>query len=103
MNRTGKPLVIGIKYCGGCNPDYDRVALVEQIAERLKGRAVLVPAGRADADLILAVQGCETACADLSPFEGKEVCVITGPEAGERIAGALERLLGGEPSPGRSG
>ena len=34
---------IGVRYCGGCNPRYDRVALVRRLEGLLPGMA-LVPA-----------------------------------------------------------
>ncbi len=74
------PLVVGLKYCGGCKPDYDRVDLVRQLQERLGANAVFVRPESEGVDLILAVQGCPTACADLSPFEQLPVWVITTPE-----------------------
>ena len=78
-------LMIGLKYCGGCNPTYDRVALVTQIEERLYGKVKFVSPERKDVDLILAVQGCGTACADLSAFQGLEIRTITSIEDVERF------------------
>ena len=68
---------ICIKYCGGCNPLYDRVALVKQIEDSLKGRVEFVLPGAENIDLIMAVQGCRTACADLSDFQGLQIWSIT--------------------------
>ena len=71
-------LKVGIKYCGGCNPFYDRVALVKRIERRLKGKVAFVSAAADDdVDLVLAVEGCNTACADLSSFDGKKIRIIT--------------------------
>jgi hypothetical protein len=93
MKRDGGQLTIGVKYCGGCNPTYDRVALVKGIEKRLRGKASL---GRADSEgvsLVLAVEGCATACADLSPFEGLEVWVITCPEDAEQLIRHIEAMV----------
>jgi hypothetical protein len=68
---------VAIKYCGGCNPDYDRVALVKRIEESLDGNVEFVSAEDEDIDLVLAVEGCRTACADLSAFKGTEIRLIT--------------------------
>jgi len=78
-------LRVGVKYCGGCNPEYDRVALLEQIKERLEGKAGFVPPESEDVDIILAVHGCRTACADLSGFQGIETWRVTGNEDGEKF------------------
>lgn len=79
MSR-GVPLVIGVKYCGGCKPDYDRVELVDRLRQRFGAAAVFVRPDSEGVDLILAVQGCPTACADLTPFERVPLWVITAPE-----------------------
>ena len=87
-------LRVGVKYCGGCNPEYDRVALVEQIKERLEGKVSFVPSENEGIDIILAVHGCRTACADLSCFSGVKIRTITNIEEGEKFI----RELGIEPA-----
>jgi len=78
-------LRVGLKYCGGCNPEYDRVALVRHIEESLQDRVEFVTPESEGVGLILAVEGCSTACADLSAFQGMEIRVITNIEAGDRF------------------
>ena len=97
-NRDVIPRV-GIKYCGGCNPEYDRVALVEQIRCALKGKVEFVSAQSEGVELILAVQGCATACADLSPFKDMETKLITKVEDAERFIQEVNdmRLLKRDP------
>ena len=77
---------VAIKYCGGCNPDYDRVALVKCIEKSLHGKVEFVSAEDEDIDLVLAVEGCKTACADLSVFKGIKIRFIN------RIEDAAEVL-----------
>jgi len=93
MKRDGGQLKIGVKYCGGCNPTYDRVALVKEMEERLRGEASLARADSEGIFLVLAVEGCATACADLSPFEGLEVWVITCPEDAEPFIRHVEAAV----------
>jgi len=78
-------LRVGVKYCGGCNPEYDRVALVEQIKERLEGKVSFVPPESDGVDIILVMNGCRTACADLSGFRGIETWRVTGNEEVEEF------------------
>lgn len=66
-----------IKYCGGCNPDYDRIALVEEMKARLTGVVEWVAPEADPLDGIVAVNGCATACADLTAFAGHEIYPIT--------------------------
>jgi len=55
---------IGIKYCGGCNPEYDRVKTAKMIANQLKDVAELVDYRNSDVDSYLLITGCKTACVD---------------------------------------
>ena len=71
---------VRIKYCGGCNPNYDRVALVEEMKARLSGIVEWASSDAGCFDLVVAVQGCEIACADLTAFDGYEIQHITCPE-----------------------
>lgn len=71
------PLKIGLKYCGGCQPDYDRVALVARIQKELNSFAEFLPADHPDIAMVLAVEGCQSACAELEPFARLPVWIIT--------------------------
>jgi hypothetical protein len=73
-------ITIGVKYCGGCNPEYDRVAAVRHIEKSLRGKAEFVGPQSEGVELGLAVEGCSTACADLTAFQGMEIRIITGIE-----------------------
>jgi hypothetical protein len=81
----GETVRVGLKYCGGCNPEYDRVALARHIEEKLQGRVAFVTPESEGVGLILAVEGCSTACADLSAFQGKEIRVIINTDGAERF------------------
>jgi hypothetical protein len=61
MRKNSGKIKIGVKYCGGCNPAYDRVALVEKIRASLKGEAEFVSPEDKGSDVVLAVHGCSTA------------------------------------------
>ena len=53
---------VGIKYCGGCNPRYDRVAAVREL-EKQHPEWNIQPAGEGGQDYILVVCGCTAVCA----------------------------------------
>ena len=83
---------IGLKYCGGCNPNYDRVLLVEELARHLEGKVQFVSPASEGICGVLAVQGCEKACADLKDFEGLDIRMITCRQDAERVIGELISL-----------
>ncbi len=90
MKHNDKQLKIRVKYCGGCNPNYDRVALVGAIKARLCGKASFVATDSNGISVVMAVVGCSTACADLRPFAGQEIRIITCPADAELFIRDLE-------------
>ena len=69
--------VVGLRYCGGCNPRYDRVAAVEQLCAQFPGLD-FCPAAPGQA-LTLVVCGCAARCADTSDLDG-ELLYLCRPE-----------------------
>ena len=61
---------IGIRYCGGCNPAYDRSRLVAQLLRRFPEIAIQYDPERYCA-LWIVVNGCLTGCADSSSLPGE--------------------------------
>lgn len=58
---------IGIKYCGGCNPFYERVEVVQRAQSLLKDRFIFSFDDLQDPDIMVLVSGCPRACADRNP------------------------------------
>lgn len=75
--EPAKKIRIGLKYCGGCKPQYDRVQAMVFIRERLKGKIELVSHEERDTQGTLVVTGCEIACVDMTPFAGRPLWVAT--------------------------
>jgi hypothetical protein len=57
-------IVIGIKYCGGCNPHIDRTKLVQEIKKLLPPEYIFKTKQSSPWDIGIMVCGCPTACAD---------------------------------------
>lgn len=55
-------MVIGIKYCGGCNPRYQREALVKKLKARFPSHTYVTPKEQKKCDIWLFVCGCPAAC-----------------------------------------
>ena len=88
----GKRRRIGLKYCGGCNPLYDRVQAVESVRKRLKDKIELVSHEDREAEGTLVVAGCPTACVDLKPFEGRSIWVVRSLQDVERFIDTLSEI-----------
>lgn len=85
MQGSNKKINIAIKYCGGCNPSFDRVAAVAGMLNRLADSVNLAPMDDETIDMLVAVEGCPTACADLDSLAGTKIVVLTSREAVEQF------------------
>ena len=78
-------LPIGVRYCGGCNPRYDRNALVGRLADFFPEQE-FVPAQEGKSySAALVVYGCPTRCANISS--------LTVPASGLIYLSGFEDLL----------
>ncbi len=68
---------VGIKYCGGCNPTFDRVQFVKDLTTSLDFLVNWVPFNGEDISCLLIVNGCEIACADPEEFGGEKLRVFS--------------------------
>lgn len=59
MNRK-----IGIRFCGGCNPRIDRVAVAENVRNKLEILGYSLSEHDQDADFLIYLNGCSAACAE---------------------------------------
>lgn len=62
----GKGMIkVGVKYCGGCNPRYDRAAFLREAQEKYQDIATF-EAAKEDVlyDRLLVISGCTSACAN---------------------------------------
>lgn len=76
---------IGLKYCGGCKPEYDRVQAVRSIGEQLKQSVEIVSYEDPDAQGTLVIAGCATACVDMSVFAGRPIWIVAGARGAEEF------------------
>jgi len=68
---------IGIKYCGGCNPRYDRVAEINKLkAEFPMAEFVAASNYPTECDIILIVCGCFAVCAERSGLVPKDEMIV---------------------------
>jgi hypothetical protein len=87
---------VGLKYCGGCRPDYDRTAAVKEIVDELGEEFEVTGAEDEEADLIVVVTGCKTACPDITILPDKPLRFISGIEDAQRFKEDMKKLLNKE-------
>jgi len=54
---------IGVKYCGGCNPTYNRIQVIRQLRSCFLNRFYFVPSNRKTLNGLLFINGCQRSCA----------------------------------------
>ena len=62
MNSTGQKADIGVRYCGGCNPTYDRVKVVKKLEKLLPELSFERAQPGKSYAAVLIVNGCFNAC-----------------------------------------
>jgi len=62
---------IALKYCGGCNPFFDREAFVDRLLKEFPALAP-VPLDTNEPWFVLVVCGCRRACAEYKQLCGRE-------------------------------
>ncbi len=81
----------GVRFCGGCNPSYDRGKAYEHMKEELKDHIELEIAQEGQHyDTLLVIGGCSNCCAgyDQFDFDGEPTKIWYA----EHIEGAIETL-----------
>ncbi|MGH4117654.1 hypothetical protein [Clostridium sp.] len=73
---------IGIKYCGGCNPRYDRADLVSKLKEYIgDGHTIETAKQEIIYDVVVVLSGCTSACANHHNLEAKYEKIFVSSES----------------------
>ncbi len=76
-SSTGNRSRVALKFCGGCNPQIERGLLAQRIREGLPAAGFQWVSGEEEADLLILINGCATACADTAGNYGKAQSVLS--------------------------
>ncbi|MDR1660098.1 MAG: hypothetical protein LBR94_07140 [Desulfovibrio sp.] len=85
---------IRLKYCGGCNPRYDRTAIAAKLRADFPEADIAETAGDGPDHFVAVVCGCPVACAshgDLSGLSGK--AILTSEEDYGKLAAAVRAAV----------
>ena len=81
---------LGIKFCGGCSPRYDRGEQVRRLARKLQAELELVSHEDPRADYVLVVTGCKNACADTNHLPPEKLLWARSEDEFDQV---MKRLL----------
>lgn len=84
-------MVCGVRFCGGCNPRYERGDALERIRKYFSGRVDFRYAEEGVMyDLLLVIGGCSSCCASHCQYETKGDRVIMWDQS--HIEEVIERI-----------
>jgi len=70
-------MIIGVKFCGGCNPGYDRKDLLNRIMKKNAGHRFEYAHEETIYDILLVICGCSRCCADYSRFSYDRIVIVS--------------------------
>jgi hypothetical protein len=88
-------LKVGVKYCGGCNPRYERKQFLNRLQKELEKECVFEIAKENTLyDMILVLGGCSNCCADYSEllYRYEALCVRDSSDY-EKIFDLIKEIL----------
>ena len=88
-------MLVGLKFCGGCNPRYDRGKALETIKKQAGDAAEFVIAEEgAEYDYLLVLGGCTNCCASYSQYKAGIKTIRMWDES--HIEKVIQELIDGE-------
>jgi hypothetical protein len=87
---------IAVKYCGGCNPYYDRGALIQKLQHDFPEIRLVGPEAPPDGepDLLVVVGGCPACCASHKHLNAKHGKVFISAKTDyEKLHAKVARLI----------
>ena len=86
-------MILRIKFCGGCNPRFDRRSIVTKIEEEYKDIKIVYSDGDEIPDLLVVICGCTAQCAEYKSIKFKYKSVVIYSEDGyNKIKEAIEEI-----------
>lgn len=76
---------VGIKYCGGCNPRFDRSGWVRKLAAECTGISFEPASKDKFYDILLIISGCPSACASHDELKGREKIFVKSEQDADRV------------------
>lgn len=88
-------MLCGVKFCGGCNPRFERGKVLEELKEHFQGRIEFTYAQEQVLyDLLLVIGGCTNCCASYCEYETRNGNVkLCDSSHMERVVEELEAML----------
>lgn len=90
-------MLVGVKFCGGCNPRYERGQALQAIKKHFEGRVdfVIAEEGK-EYDLVFVIGGCSSCCASYDQYKSKNQYYLMWDEDHiKKSINTIEEMMGG--------
>lgn len=91
-------MTVGVKYCGGCNPRYNRTGLVKRLEEAFPTGDFPPARPGISYDALLVVCGCPVQCAGTCGLSAAVTVPVVGERDYDRAIEAIRRAYGSMPN-----
>lgn len=85
-------MVIGIKYCGGCNPVFDRRKIVDMISESYPEVIVEYVTEKNIYEIALIINGCTRACSNHENIKAKTKVFLQSEDDYRKLINIIDNL-----------
>lgn len=82
-----------MKFCGGCDPSYDRVEYWQSVRSAAEGRAEWCRLDEGGFEAVLVINGCQRACASKELESISEVKTISVKDNTRSSGDVVEEIL----------
>lgn len=69
IQKGSETVKIGVKFCGGCNPGYERSKIVKRICAKFPQVEIEPVREESAYDLILLISGCHAECLSVAAWQ----------------------------------
>ena len=88
-------MIVMLKYCGGCNPHFDRAAIVSKLSDNFPAVHFLNYDNNLLCDMLLVINGCQSQCAYFEHAIGTAVYVMYKQEQYLELFSVISKLKRG--------
>lgn len=87
-------MLCGVKFCGGCNPRYERGEALTQMKKRFQDRIEFTQAEEGISyDFLLVIGGCTNCCASYQQYDAKTYILMWDAQQLAETQEKIENIL----------
>lgn len=90
-------MIIAVKFCGGCDPEYDRTDMFNKIKTGVGDKAKWTFSADDFSDCLVVINGCGRACANTADFRhSKKISICSKNYGLQKVLASILEHRGGD-------